>query len=492
MRPVDRESLADLPPSHLLAAHRRVVEFTGRDAELAELRQWRDDRRERAILLVHGPGGQGKTRLATRFAEECAQSGWPVRVASHVGDGHLADRGWEEVGTGALVVVDYAERWPVDDLLALATHLGAVPVRLLLVARSAGWWAAVRHGFADRGFATGQLRLGPLASGASDRETLFDRARDRFAEVLGVPDAYRGPRPASLAEDSFALVLSVHMAALVAVDAHRRGVRAPEEPSKLSAYLLDRERAYWDRLHRAGRSAIRPATMARAVFTAILTRALPYRDAAAVLGELGVPSPSEPVDHVLEDHARCYPAADPDTVLEPLYPDRLAEDFLALMMPGHDVAGHEPDAWASAVPKLLVTKDPPVPTEALRSATTTLIEAARRWPHLVERQVAPLLRAHPHVALAGGDVLSALAELDGLDPTVLNAVEAVLPEERHIDLDTGIADLTSRLTRHRVAAGAARPPTPRCWSPRATGPGTRAGTRRRWRRSMKVCASDAC
>lgn len=453
VRPVDHQPRPDLPPSHLLAAQRGVVEFTGRDAELTELRRWRDGQGERAVLLIHGPGGQGKTRLATQFAEESAQSGWSVRVASHVGDGHLPDRGREEFGARVLVVVDYAERWPVDDLLVLVARLSAMPVRLLLVARSSDWWAAVRHGFADCGFAAGQLRLGPLASDASDRERLFDLARDRFAEVLGVPDAHLGPRPAGLAGDSFALVLSVHLAALVAVDAHRRGVRAPEEPSELSAYLLDRERAYWERLHRGGRVATRPATTARAVFTAILTRALPYREAAAVLGELGVSSPLEPVDRVLEDHARCYPATDPGTVLEPLYPDRLAEDFLALMVPGHDVAGQEPDAWAAAVPGLLVTKGPPIPAAVLRSTMTTLLEAAPRWPHLVEHQVAPLLRAHPQVALAGGGVLSALAQLDGLDPAVLDAVEAVLPAERHIDLDTGIADLTSRLTRHRLADG---------------------------------------
>ena len=40
--------------------------------------------------------------------------------------------------------------------------------------------------------------------------------------------------------------------------------------------------------------------------------------------------------NLVEDHARCYPPADPGLVLDPLYPDRLGEDYLALTLPGHE------------------------------------------------------------------------------------------------------------------------------------------------------------
>jgi hypothetical protein len=77
----------------------------------------------------------------------------------------------------------------------------------------------------------------------------------------------------------------------------------------------------------------------------------------------------------------------------------LAEDFLALLLPGHDLAAYQPDAWASAVPTQLLADSvgpmAPPDSDMIRAALTTLVEAARRWPHLVHRQSAPLLGAHP-------------------------------------------------------------------------------------------------
>src|SRR3954451_3743749 len=78
-------------PSQLLAAGTRVVGFAGRGAELTDLRRWRDDPRLTfAARLIHGPAGQGKTRLATRFAEQSARAGW-VPPAAHRYAGQLPD-----------------------------------------------------------------------------------------------------------------------------------------------------------------------------------------------------------------------------------------------------------------------------------------------------------------------------------------------------------------------------------------------------------------
>lgn len=482
--------LGELSVSQLLAARNGVVEFTGRDTELATLRRWRDMTTvDNGALLVHGPGGQGKTRVVTEFAAEARRAGWRVVAAWHVGDGtsagpnghgpgHDLGRGPDnDLGDGSgggrvgdglvygvagaaglLVLVDYAERWPAEDLLSLAndsTEVSGRPVRLLLVARSAGWWTSLRHEFTERRFRTKQLRLGPLADDVVDRGGLFDQARDRFADVLGVSDARQVPRPANLAQGAFGLVLAVHMAALAAVDAHSRGRQAPTDPVALSAYLLDREFAYWQRLCSTKRVRVRPTTMARAVFTAILTRPLPYRQAVDVLDRVGVSGADESADIVLADHRCCYPPVDPDTVLEPLYPDRLAEDFLALLLPGHDLDTYQPDAWASAVPtQLLADSVGPIAPHnpgMIRAALTMLVEAARRWPHLVHRQLEPLLRGHPELALAAGSaVLSALAELSELDPQVLVAIESQFPMRSLVDLDPGIADVTTRVVRHQL------------------------------------------
>src|SRR5262249_40213167 len=59
--------------------------------------------------------------------------------------------------------------------------------------------------------------------------------------------------------------------------------------------------------------------------------------------------------------------------------------------------------------------------------------------------------AHPELALtAGSAVLSALAELPGLDIDVLGAIESVFPPHKLPDLDPGIADVTARLVRHQL------------------------------------------
>ncbi|TMR87853.1 hypothetical protein [Nonomuraea basaltis] len=60
---------------------------------------------------------------------------------------------------------------------------------------------------------------------------------------------------------------------------------------------------------------------------------------------------------------------------------------------------------------------------------------------------------------AGGAALAALADLPDIEPALLEAIEACLPSGRHIDLDLGIAALSTRLTAHRLAT--TQDPAPR-------------------------------
>src|SRR5690348_16517323 len=113
---------ATMPPSRLLAARYQVVDFHGRDSELASLGAWRDNAAPAvAVRLVHGPGGQGKTRLAARFTQASRQAGWLVCTARHsstlgTSGGPGAEPGPGPGARGLLVVIDYAERWPTTDL----------------------------------------------------------------------------------------------------------------------------------------------------------------------------------------------------------------------------------------------------------------------------------------------------------------------------------------------------------------------------------------
>ncbi|MFI1659346.1 hypothetical protein ACH4ZU_31215 [Streptomyces sp. NPDC020472] len=341
----DPEWLRELP-SRMLNSRFEVVPFTGRDAELAELRAWRDQGPRLAVRWMHAPGGQGKTRLAARFADATQDEGWRVAAATNGPGSVQPPPGSQDLTTegrdGVLLVVDYADRWPLTHLTWLfgnaLLHRPGVRARVLLLARTADAWPAVRASLANLQAGTSSMPLEDLPDGAG----MYRAARDAFAVRYGVPAAPGPPPP-------YGLTLALHMAALVSVDAQAHGRRPPADLAGLTVYLLDREHLHWGTLFARGDGpyATPPGAMNRAVFAAALTGAVDRSRGSAVVAGLGgdrdggpspglgtVPSPGR----VLDDHAFCYPAAEPQrgTVLEPLYPDRLAEDFLALTLPGHD------------------------------------------------------------------------------------------------------------------------------------------------------------
>ncbi|WP_053656907.1 tetratricopeptide repeat protein [Streptomyces sp. MMG1121] len=453
-------------PSRLLNAANAVVPFTGRTTELRELQDWcteggPGDGADLAVRWLHGPGGRGKTRLADQLAAVVGESGWKTVVARHGGAVVPESQGSHDARAGdrhgLLVLVDYADRWPLQDLTWLFANsmfdVGGrhrIPVRVLLLARTAHAWPAVRATIGDRA-APSDRELPPLPEDPGGRHAMFAAARTRFAEVYGHPEADAVTPPVPLDDPAFGLTLAVHMAALVAVDAQVHGRRPPQEAAGLSAYLLDRERENWTRLYEnrtAGLDfATAPAQMADLVFVAALTGAQHWDDAVAALESTAIAGTPETVRSLLRDHARCYPPLDPATVLEPLYPDVLAEDFLALSIPGHPVTGHSPDPAAATVPKALLTS-PGLWAWATR-AVTVLAAAADRWPHVGERVLYPLLRERPDVALvAGNAALVALADITDVDAASLAAIETTAIEglrgRPHIDLDTGLAAIALR------------------------------------------------
>ena len=119
------------------------------------------------------------------------------------------------------------------------------------------------------------------------------------------------------------------------------------------------------------------------------------------------------------------------------------------------MASYTPEGWtADALSRMLAAADGQG-TEAapqhIRNAVTVLIEAARRWPHLAAGHLYPLLRARPELAIAtGGAALTVLAAFNDIDMTVLEAIEPLLPDGRHVDLDIGAAAITHRLTERRL------------------------------------------
>lgn len=427
-------------PSRMLNSRYAVVNFTGREEELGSLRTWRDTDRHLSARWLHAPGGQGKSRLAAQFAQESRAAGWKV-VTAILGPGSvLPHRDSEDLRAdrmaGVLLIVDYADRWPVSHLSWLFSNaMLRRDARVLLLARNLDTWPAIRASLDSVEATTSTQALAPLADGRSEpgaRVRMFDAARDAFAAIYGVPaDAVRPPQ--ALDRPDFGLTLAVHMAALMTVDqhAHATSTPVPDDMAGLTAYLLERERRYWHAMYHNGagqRVAPDPAAaeinwhvtkLARTAFVAALTGPLEYADAKTALAATGIGGDT---DRALADHKLCYPPADPRTLLEPLYPDRLAEDYIALRIPGHDASGYPSDAWAHDAPGRLLSGpsdgDGTLPAYAAR-AITFLSAASERWPHLI---------------------------------ATLETIEPLLPRKADGQLAVAVADLTERLARHRLPA----------------------------------------
>lgn len=444
-------------PSRMLNARYAIVGFTQRDQELAELAGWRDAREFRmAARWLHAPGGQGKTRLSIAFAHHSVGENWKVISAVHGTDSVLPSLGAQDLRLndlrGVLLIVDYADRWPASQLASLFTNAllhQHVPARLLLIARTADAWPAVRVSLEAHQADCSDQVLAPLPDQPNGRQRMFTVARDAFAGHYRISDPSVIQPPRTLGDADFGLTLTVHMAALAAVDAAARGVAAPTDMAGLTAYLLDRERQHWTRLyenHAEGPEfGTAPATMGRAVFAAALTGAVSHSEGTAILTRLGIDGD---IARILADQAACYPSAPPAdaAVLEPLHPDRLAEDYLALTLPGHDIS-YPPDRWSETVPASLLISagDTPDPRYTPR-ALTFLTAAAARWPHIGGGHLYPLLRSDPGLAVRGGSaVLTALADLPAVPADLLAAIAARFPEEGQADLDVGIAAVTRRL-----------------------------------------------
>lgn len=455
-------------PSLLLNAQHEQIEFVGRAAVLDILRDWRDARRTPvSALLLHGPGGQGKSRLAARFARSSLAEDWTVLQARQSDDPGSDDLGSTTAGpaagtggAGLLLIVDYAERWPIQHLITFlndCTHQSQ-PVRVILIARPASWWwSRLAQRIKKLGIPAQPLQV-PALTSELNPHLLFTSARDTFAEILDASGTERIPVPAELERNENSTVLAVHMAALAAVDSLRRGANTPHRSEEISAYLLGREYEHWDRLEERGRIRITGQALAQTVFTATLTGAMPYAQGLAALDQVRIGT-AHHGDQVLKDHAVAYPPQQPELVLEPLYPDRLGEDFIALMLPGSPLSSLPTDPWATqAFARLLdaeaqrgdLTDARARDRPWARHTLSILIETAQRWDHVTTGVLTPLLRDHAELMRpAGSAALSALARIAALPLDTLHDFESRLPW-RDAETDVAAAELALRLQDYRL------------------------------------------
>ncbi len=264
-QPANRRRLS---PASLLEAHRRVVSFHGREELIGTLTTWCEQPGELSAVVVYGPGGQGKTRLAhelTHHLDHATQGQrWTTLwLTDTIDPAHL--KALARVEVPLLVVVDYAEartRQLTDLLRVCERESGSVPIRLLLLSRTVGeWWEQVNtdtgHLLADISEHT--IALPSLAPARVDREHEYRTALHQLADALSEADtpvpadwkaAATGLATPELSAAEWNTVLSVHMRALAdLLDA----TQAPPEAARagrsgpVEARVLVHERAYWKR-----------------------------------------------------------------------------------------------------------------------------------------------------------------------------------------------------------------------------------------------------
>ncbi|MFN2494617.1 MAG: tetratricopeptide repeat protein, partial [Pseudonocardiaceae bacterium] len=427
-------------PSYLLDPQREVVPYRPRLDEQRRLDDWRDGVEEPvSVLLVSGPAGHGKTRLAGHFAFTSYQCGWVVsqgaqrtsRLRTGAAGQHILD-----LGRPLLVVVDHAEHWRLAVLTQLVENLALdYPerrVRVLLLARSVpSLWpmlaAALHHGGAHL---ARPVELGEFIEPAG-RAQAFAEAAAAFALQLQVPQ--RPPPPEDLTAADYGSPLTLHMAALAAVCAAEQAQPLPDRQD-LSRFLLGYERRHWNAPSVDGHGPS-PEVIEQVVLLATLLG--PFAGLAAgqtLLRQAGLADDPAEAARLVMAHERLYPSEPPQPsdpvssarattgarattkqTLVPLRPDWFGEDFVGQYLTR---APHTAQMLAE-----LLTVGAPAPPA--RRCLAVLAAAAPRHP-AAAATLFTLLRDRPNLAAQVSATVLQLV-VDHAPDDVAEAVDEALP-----------------------------------------------------------------
>ncbi|MFF2353732.1 tetratricopeptide repeat protein [Kitasatospora sp. NPDC058115] len=362
-RAQDPDRTLRLPsPAALLQARHQIVPFHGREDVLAELGAWCRLGGFGAWLL-HGPGGQGKTRLAHHLAHRLAADGWAVLwPRTTAGPDRLRDL--RHAAKPLLVVLDYAES-RTGQIAALveatADHPANTPLKLLLLARTAGdWWqqATTATSLAEDHLATARTRLlTPLDDTSADRHLRYrDAARalaDTLPQVEGLPARdwpalARTLRPPRLDHGAYGNALTLHMTALAdllgTADPRPRKRPRPSGPGAVGQEadlvedrLLTHERRHWRQTVLTTAPALGLATLETALAAAHLAGAADREQADRLWQHLPAleGQTRDRRDRVTTWLAALYPAPAPAPGGPPwgtFQPDRLAERHIGRVL----------------------------------------------------------------------------------------------------------------------------------------------------------------
>ncbi|MHA7630538.1 tetratricopeptide repeat protein [Corallococcus sp. M7] len=443
----------DPPPSALLNARYAVVPFheRGREKVLAELNRWSREGPPVAARLVHGEGGIGKTRLAIEWMSRLSEE-WVVGFLPKDVPENWFERLWA-LGRRVMVVIDYAESRA--DLSAVLMRVlryaqqqdsGAHrPVRLLLLARSAGdWWQSLLQSDAAlKQWLGTPYELTPLATHVDEREQVFHEAAERFAKERG--KSYRKRDSPPLTDRRFERVLYLHMAALAEVEGSKF------EAHSLMDVVLDHEERFWE--SRARMDDVKLSfqrSMARQVVAAATLRGgLADQDTAVHTAQaLFGGTLSESTRLLLWLLHRIYQrtGTGSSTFLPPLEPDLLGEGMvLRTASPDQEEARPPPDWIDRVFPENERTGAVGMGFQVLGRASAARPDVVRPW---IERLLTASLHQRALLALQAAKAVGLHTAFSVLGDALADQLEALGNERLALKLESaGIPDQTVSLRR---------------------------------------------
>ncbi|MGV9313951.1 tetratricopeptide repeat protein [Streptomyces sp. NPDC003691] len=465
-------------PSSLLKARQQSVPFHGREDLLAELTAWclRDGF---GAWLLHGPGGQGKTRLAHQLAGRLAAENWAV-LWLHPRASYEQLREIRHASKPLLVVLDYAET-RTDQLGALieaaVEHPGTTPLKVLLLARTDGdWWAGAKRAssLAEDLLDSAPARpLPPLNDDPADRSRSYRSALHALAVVLaegaGAPAhpwrtvADRLPAP-GLEDDAYGNALTLQMAALADLldtaappTAADRTVRTTA--AEVEDRLLGHESRYWEGIAVSPGvqlSELYPQALGTALAAAHLAGAADREDADSLWCRIPVlaDQPRARRDRITDWVAALYPADTADRVWGSLQPDRLAERLVGRTLDTDPGLAHNLLAGAdeARIVQLLSVYSRaaahPVFRGRLDSGLTGL--CVRHHRRLARQIVAVATRTDHPAPLV--DALDAIAADPATPLDELDELNNLFPDHSHRLAATSTRLLTTLSARYRSSA----------------------------------------
>ncbi len=385
-----------LPPGHLpsalLRAEYEVVPFAYRGPELDQLRDWANSQLSVSTLLVTGPGGQGKTRLARQLCAELREQGWVTGILARDVSPETLRRVCQ-LGVRMLLVIDYAEGrtdQAIAAVKAFASRPDQASARLLLLSRSAGEWQQKLHDADDDAAAAvlangTELRLPPLVSSA-DRAAEFTRALNAFARRRNASTAAVAV-PSDLDHPRYDNTLDIHASALASLlDQLEPDGRGPAWRDPVWR-VLRHEHIYWERTTGAYELVDPHRDRLDQVVAAATLCGAPDRNAAQLLLAT-LPTFAGQAPDVVERFLRwcrdLYPGAG---MLNGMRPDRLGEDHVA--------------ATLDRNPALATAAVTAASGEQASQALTVLARAVARHEQLAE-VIERVLRGDPERLLSLG------------------------------------------------------------------------------------------